>query len=87
MSRLDPSLKIRLPEGMRDVIGVAARKNRRSMNAEIVMRLAESFGMAAPEIEPGDMPTSPTARDALERVAALEVKVHALEAWVRDLEK
>ena len=56
MSRLDPSLKIRLPEGMRDVIGVAARKNRRSMNAEIVMRLAESFGMAAPEIEPGDVP-------------------------------
>jgi Arc-like DNA binding domain len=79
MSRLDPSLKIRLPEEMRDMIGVAARKNRRSMNAEVVARLAESFDMEA-ETEQGDVPTSPTAREALERVKTLEARVSALEA-------
>jgi hypothetical protein len=34
---------VRLPNGMRDKIGVAARANKRSMNAEIVQRLEASF--------------------------------------------
>ena len=34
---------LRLPEGMRDKIGVAARTNTRTMNAEIVQRLEASF--------------------------------------------
>jgi hypothetical protein len=34
---------LRLPEGMRDKIGVAARANKRTMNAEIVQRLEASF--------------------------------------------
>ena len=34
---------LRLPEGMRDKIGVAARANKRTMNAEIVSRLERSF--------------------------------------------
>lgn len=34
---------LRLPEGMRDKIGAAARANRRTMNAEIVQRLEASF--------------------------------------------
>jgi hypothetical protein len=34
---------LRLPEGMREKIGVAARANRRAMNAEIVNRLERSF--------------------------------------------
>ncbi len=32
-----------LPEGMRDKVGVAARTNKRTMNAEIVQRLEASF--------------------------------------------
>src|SRR3984957_13943760 len=34
---------LRLPDGMRDKIGVAARTNKRTMNAEIVQRLDASF--------------------------------------------
>ena len=34
---------LRLPEGMRDKIGVAAREANRTMNAEIVARLEASF--------------------------------------------
>jgi hypothetical protein len=37
---------LRLPEGMRDKIGVAARANKRTMNAEIVQRLEASFSSA-----------------------------------------
>jgi Arc-like DNA binding dprotein len=40
--RLDKFV-IRLPEGMRDKIDLAARANKRSMNAEIVQRLETSF--------------------------------------------
>ncbi len=34
---------VRLPDGMRDRIAEAAKANNRSMNAEIVSRLADSF--------------------------------------------
>jgi hypothetical protein len=37
---------VRLPNGMRDKIGVAAQANKRSMNAEIVNRLEASFSSA-----------------------------------------
>ena len=34
---------LRLPEGMRDQVSASAAENGRSMNAEIVARLQESF--------------------------------------------
>ncbi|KVE41709.1 Arc family DNA-binding protein [Burkholderia sp. BDU5] len=34
---------VRLPDGMRNLIAESARNNNRSMNAEIISRLAESF--------------------------------------------
>lgn len=34
---------VRLPDGMRDLIADEAKKNNRSMNAEIVARLQQSF--------------------------------------------
>ena len=37
---------LRLPDRMRDKIGVAARANKRTMNAEIVQRLEASFASA-----------------------------------------
>jgi hypothetical protein len=43
--------------------------------------------MAAPEIDPGEVPTSPTAREALILAQALEARVNALESWVRKLEE
>jgi hypothetical protein len=34
---------VRLPDGMREKLGTAARANNRTMNAEIVSRLEQSF--------------------------------------------
>lgn len=60
MSRQDPQMKIRLPEELRDAIASAADSFGRSMNAEIVYRLAASF--AAPE-----QPITPAQRDFMMR--------------------
>ncbi len=48
MTRNFPSRKLdkfilRLPDGMRDAIAASAKANKRSMNAEIVVRLQSSF--------------------------------------------
>lgn len=45
MSREDPQLKIRLPVELKTSIEMAALKNRRSINAEVVARLEESVLM------------------------------------------
>lgn len=43
MSREDPQMKIRLPADLKDQIEASAKEVGRSMNAEIVARLQESF--------------------------------------------
>lgn len=43
---------LRLPDGMRDGLKKAAEENRRSMNAEIVARLEESFSPSHENAEP-----------------------------------
>ncbi|HBN7263402.1 TPA: Arc family DNA-binding protein [Escherichia coli] len=43
MSREDPQLRIRLPVELKEKIDDAAKANNRSMNAEIVQRLDQSF--------------------------------------------
>lgn len=43
MSREDPQLRIRLPIELKEKIQEAAAKNNRSMNAEIVSILEDSF--------------------------------------------
>lgn len=43
MSREDPQMKIRLPADLKDQIEAAAKAAGRSMNAEIVARLEQSF--------------------------------------------
>lgn len=43
MSREDPQMKIRLPADLKDQIEAASKNSGRSMNAEIVARLQESF--------------------------------------------
>lgn len=47
MSREDPQMKIRLPADLKDQIEAAAKDSGRSMNAEIVVRLQDSFAGAA----------------------------------------
>lgn len=43
MSREDPQMKIRLPADLKDQIETSSKQSGRSMNAEIVARLQESF--------------------------------------------
>lgn len=45
-SRTADQFVVRFPDGMRDRIADAAKANNRSMNAEIVARLEESFSSA-----------------------------------------
>ncbi|MGL5966918.1 MAG: Arc family DNA-binding protein [Kluyvera sp.] len=56
MSREDPQLRIRLPIELKEKIESAAKRNSRSMNAEIVQRLDSSFyeSMQFEEIIPAD---------------------------------
>ena len=42
-TQTDPQFKLRLPDRLRDQIKAASDANNRSMNAEIVSRLEESF--------------------------------------------
>jgi ERCC4-type nuclease len=46
-SNVADKFMLRLPNGMRDRIAEAAKSRKRSMNAEIVARLEESFGADA----------------------------------------
>lgn len=44
MSRTDHQMKIRIPAEMKEKLEKAALDNKRSMNAEVLHRLNESFG-------------------------------------------
>lgn len=46
---------IRMPDGWRDAIKVMAAKNRRSMNAEILIALGGALGLEAAGGEFGDL--------------------------------
>lgn len=48
MSRTDPQFKLRIPAGLRAQVEQSAKAARRSLNAEIVIRLESSFSQVAP---------------------------------------
>ncbi len=54
MSRDDPQLKLRLPQQLKDKVDQAAKDSGRSINAELVQRIEQSF-----------LSTSDNERDAL----------------------
>jgi len=51
VSRTDPQFKLRVPPALRDQIERAAFAARRSMNAEVVIRLEASFAQDKPKQE------------------------------------
>lgn len=51
MSRTDPQFKLRVPAALRLQIEQAAHASRRSMNAEMVVRLEASFAKEQPQQE------------------------------------
>src|SRR5574337_2082462 len=69
---------VRFPDGMRDLIAETAKRNNRTMNAEIVARLAASFAAVDSE----HLARDPTG-ELHPRMLALEKRMaveHALEA-------
>jgi len=50
MSRTDPQFKLRMPASLRAQVEQAAKNARRSLNAEIVLRLEASFAQSTREV-------------------------------------
>lgn len=90
MAREDPLFRLRMPEDMKSTLQQAAKRNRRSLNAEIVARLestmpASASGASVAE-EPGPYGvglelTEPQARALHAFLQAMEAEplVHASE--------
>ena len=74
---------VRLPDGMRDRIGIAARENKRTMNAEIVARLEASFRAEGQAVAAND-PDFVQLRD---RIESLEEQVGGLTEGHSEHEK
>ena len=75
---------VRFPDGMRDRIAEAAKANNRSMNAEIVARLEESFQSHNKKFISGDtMAGLVTSNPAVQHMAAQQMYKATLEL-VRD---
>jgi plasmid stability protein len=71
---------VRLPDGMRDRIAEAAKANNRSMNAEIVARLEESFSPTGSSGAIGALALRLAETDLELRTNALESKVRLFDA-------
>ncbi|MCA0973402.1 Arc family DNA-binding protein [Halomonas denitrificans] len=71
MTRADPQFKLRVPSDLKERIEKSAAENHRSMNAEIVARLSESFRGAPGGEQEGD----PTLFGAWERLERLRLEL------------
>tara|TARA_B100001079_G_scaffold148988_1_gene127696 strand:+ start:708 stop:974 length:267 start_codon:yes stop_codon:yes gene_type:complete len=65
----DPQYKLRLPPELHAKIKQAAERNHRSMNAEMVARLGDSFKQRGLSISSLDMADRIKTRDAIEVLA------------------
>lgn len=71
MSRDDPHFRLRVPGDLKEQIEAAAKRNKRSMNAEVVSRLEHSFAIEREweeEIARGDPIDDPLTRRLEEAV-------------------
>jgi hypothetical protein len=84
MKQTDPQYKLRLPQQLKEQIESAASESGRSMNAEIVARLQESFtGEFNVQVE-----TSEELRDRLLlEMQALRDEYRSVEALIDEIEK
>jgi hypothetical protein len=72
---------VRFPDGMRDKIGVAARRNKRSMNAEIVSRLEASFSSVELAVQSKDEDEDPN------MLGSIFGSLIGLESQIKDLRR
>ncbi len=76
---------IRLPNGMRDQIKDAADANNRTMTAEIVARLRQTFGETEPATDTSVADLEATVRILMTELDRLRYDVRTLEAKVSRL--
>ena len=76
---------VRMPDGMRDHLKAAAKANNRTMNAEIVVRLEQSFKELADSTDPmiGTSYARPLALGIFGEQIRLQLAISALESQAR----
>jgi hypothetical protein len=75
---------VRIPAPIKRKLEQAAGAHRKSLSAEIVARLAQSFDLAAPdEVEAGEVLASSTAKDALALARRNEARIKTIEDALR----
>ncbi|MCO2134871.1 Arc family DNA-binding protein, partial [Pseudomonas aeruginosa] len=70
MSRADPHFKLRIPPALRARVEQAAKASLRSLNAELVLRIQQSFEGEGATDASGQLPT-PTPRPGLRLLCVL----------------
>lgn len=73
MSRTDPQFKLRMPPALRARVEKSAKASRRSINAELVVRLQQSFALEVPVDDSEPVP-APAARHGLRLLCVLHRK-------------
>lgn len=82
MARDDPTIYMRIPQELKDLLDAASEENRRSMTAEVVARLQQTF--AAPRVSGMESGSSQMDLDTrvgdetLETVKRIEERLHSL---------
>ncbi|MDO9502148.1 Arc family DNA-binding protein [Falsiroseomonas sp.] len=82
-SQMQERFIVRLPDGMRDRIAAAAKAGGRSMNAEIVLRLEQSFAEEK-NAGTGDSGDLSKINDKLDRIAYLQRAEKILRAAAKN---
>ena len=82
MARDDPTIYMRIPQELKDLLDAASEENRRSMTAEVVSRLQQTF--AAPRVSGMDSGSSQmnlntrVGDETLETVKRIEERLQSL---------
>ncbi|MGB0467069.1 MAG: Arc family DNA-binding protein [Pontibacterium sp.] len=76
--------QLRFPEGMRDQVKEASKESGRSMNAEIVHRLEETFINTHPATDAGELMPANKAREISEKVRS-ELSISARQYAIREI--
>lgn len=66
MARTDPQVNFRMPQELRDQIAEAAKANNRSITAEIISRLEDSFTRAVKPLDDASSSAAAVTEEALE---------------------
>ncbi|PPA76496.1 hypothetical protein C4E15_06795 [Achromobacter spanius] len=91
MKQTDPQYKLRLPQELKDLIEEAAKANGRSMNAEMVFRLEQTFGA---ESKIPDVPIEQPADTGYQLITLSDASLDRLAerlaerpSWLKTMEK